>query len=570
MSNKKNIRISGAQYSFPVGALDSNKNKIAEAITEVEKIGSDIIIFPELALTGYPPEDLMLRESFIGKNFAKIEELAALSGETAAIVGFVDRSINSKNIDAQNRGIANAAALIQDGDVKGIYHKCFLPNYSVFDEARYFDQGTEKDKIFWFDNVGVGINICEDVWIGDGPAEAQVKKGASIIININASPFDILKSVSRKDIVTKKSKDLGVPFVYLNLVGGQDELVFDGGSFVTDSEGELVYEASEFEEEFFHLDISVEAREHAPNSGLRLINNKSKIKNLKSKKRKNKYESIYSALVLGLKDYVEKNNFKKVLIGISGGIDSALTATIACDALGSNNVIGVAMPSRFSKESSLKDAEELASNLQFELKVIEIEDITNNYRDLISGVVDEDLRSITDQNIQARSRGSLLMGLSNQLEAMVVATGNKSEMAVGYATLYGDLVGGFALLKDLYKTEVYQLVEYRNSFDEKVIPNNIIEKQPSAELKDDQLDVDSLPEYEVLDKILHMYIEGNSSSEDIIGLGIEKSVVFDVLNKVDKSEYKRRQVAPGVKLTPKAFGKDRRMPISVTYEREIK
>ena len=570
MSNKKNIRISGAQYSFPVGALDANKNKIAEAITEVEKIGSDIVIFPELALTGYPPEDLMLRESFIGKNFAKLEELAALSGETAAIIGFVDRSVNSNNIDAQNRGIANAAALIQDGDVMGIYHKCFLPNYSVFDEARYFDRGIEKDKIFWFEDVGVGINICEDVWIGDGPAEAQVQKGASIIININASPFDILKPVSRKDIVTKKSKDLGVPFVYLNLVGGQDELVFDGGSFVTNGDGELIYEASEFEEEFFHMDISVEVRENTASSKLRLSTNKRELKNPESKKMKSKYESIYSALVLGLKDYVDKNNFDKVLIGISGGIDSALTATIACDALGSNNVIGVAMPSRFSKESSLKDAEELASNLHFQLKIIEIEDVANNYRNLISGVVDEDLHSITDQNIQARARGSLLMGLSNQLKAMVVATGNKSEMAVGYATLYGDLVGGFALLKDLYKTEVYQLAEYRNSLEDTVIPNNIIEKQPSAELKDDQLDTDSLPEYAVLDKILYMYIEGNASSEDIIKLGIEKSVVFDVLNKVDKSEYKRRQVAPGVKLTPKAFGKDRRMPISVTYEREIK
>jgi len=567
--NKKNIRISGAQFSFPVGALDSNKNKIAEAITEVEKIGSDIIIFPELALTGYPPEDLVLRDSFVGKNYAKLEELAILSGETAAVVGFVDRSVNSNKIDAHNRGIANAAALIQDGDVRGIYHKCFLPNYSVFDEARYFDQGSEMDKIFWFDDVGIGINICEDVWIGDGPAEAQVGNGASVIININASPFDISKSASRKDIITKKSKDLGVPFIYLNLVGGQDELVFDGGSFVTDSRGKLMYEASEFEEELFNLDISVHVKEKVSSSSLRLRNSRSKIKNPISKKRKNKYESIYSALVLGLRDYVEKNNFKKVLIGISGGIDSALTATIACDALGPENITGLAMPSIFSKESSLKDAEDLASNLKFELIKIGIEDISNRYRNLISEILDEDLHSITDQNIQARVRGSLLMGMSNQLEAMVIATGNKSEMAVGYATLYGDLVGGFALLKDLYKTEVYELVEYRNTLEREVIPKSIIEKKPSAELKENQLDTDSLPEYEVLDKILHMYIEENASSEDIIEIGIEKSVVYDVLNKVDKSEYKRRQVAPGVKLTSRAFGKDRRMPISVTYERSL-
>jgi len=567
--NKKNIRISGAQFSFPVGALDSNKNKIAEAITEVEKIGSDIIIFPELALTGYPPEDLVLRDSFVGKNYAKLEELAILSGETAAVVGFVDRSVNSNKIDAHNRGIANAAALIQDGDVRGIYHKCFLPNYSVFDEARYFDQGSEMDKIFWFDDVGIGINICEDVWIGDGPAEAQVGNGASVIININASPFDISKSASRKDLITKKSKDLGVPFIYLNLVGGQDELVFDGGSFVTDSRGKLMYEASEFEEELFNLDISVHVKEKVSSSSLRLRNSRSKIKNPISKKRKNKYESIYSALVLGLRDYVEKNNFKKVLIGISGGIDSALTATIACDALGPENITGLAMPSIFSKESSLKDAEDLASNLKFELIKIGIEDISNRYRNLISEILDEDLNSITDQNIQARARGSLLMGMSNQLEAMVIATGNKSEMAVGYATLYGDLVGGFALLKDLYKTEVFELVEYRNTLEGEVIPKSIIEKKPSAELKENQLDTDSLPEYEVLDKILHMYIEENASSEDIIESGIEKSVVYDVLNKVDKSEYKRRQVAPGVKLTSRAFGKDRRMPISVTYERSL-
>ena len=569
MFNKKNIRISGAQFSFPVGALDSNKNKIAEAITEAEKIGSDIIIFPELALTGYPPEDLVLRNSFVGKNYAKLEELAILSGETAAIVGFVDRAVNSNKIDAHNRGIANAAALIQDGDVRGIYHKCFLPNYSVFDEARYFDQGSEMDKIFWFDDVGIGINICEDVWIGDGPAEAQVGNGASMIININASPFDISKSASRKDIITKKSKNLGVPFIYLNLVGGQDELVFDGSSFVTDSNGELMYEAAEFEEELFNLDISVRVKEKASSSSLRLRNSSRKMKNPISKKRKNKYESIYSALVLGLRDYVGKNNFRKVLIGISGGIDSALTATIACDALGPKNITGLAMPSIISKESSLKDAEHLASNLKFELKIIHIEDISNKYRHLISEMLDEDLHSITDQNIQARARGSLLMAMSNQLEAMVIATGNKSEMAVGYATLYGDLVGGFALLKDLYKTEVFELAEYINTLKDEVIPRSIIEKKPSAELKENQLDTDTLPEYEVLDKILYMYIEKNASSEEIIEIGIEKSVVYDVLNKVDKSEYKRRQVAPGVKLTPRAFGKDRRMPISVTYERSL-
>ena len=565
MSNKK-LRLSGAQYSFPVGALEANKNKIAETINAVELVESDILIFPELALTGYPPEDLLLRESFVGKTYAKLEELAALSGDTASIVGFVDRSIGQQDTDAQTRGIANAAAVIQGGDVKGIYHKCYLPNYSVFDEARYFDKGREKGKVFWFNEVGIGISICEDVWIGDGPAELQVREGASIIININASPFDISKSESRKEIITKKSKDLGVPFVYLNTVGGQDELVFDGGSFITDSRGKLIYQAKEFEEELFHVDIPVEQKGESSSKVLNLRNSKVTIPKLTKNKEKNKSERIYSALTLGLKDYVIKNKFEKVLLGISGGIDSALTAAIACDAMGPENVIGVAMPSRFSQESSIMDAEDLANNLGMNLINIGIEEIANLYRDSISQASEEQLASLTDQNIQARVRGSLLMGISNQIGAMVVATGNKSEMAVGYATLYGDLVGGFALLKDLYKTEVYELAEYRNRIDN-AIPKNIIEKEPSAELKENQLDTDSLPEYSILDKILYMYIEENASSDEIIAKGIEKSIVYEVLNRVDRSEYKRRQVAPGVKLTPRAFGKDRRMPISVTYER---
>tara|TARA_B100001750_G_scaffold227573_1_gene221337 strand:+ start:4095 stop:5801 length:1707 start_codon:yes stop_codon:yes gene_type:complete len=568
VSNKRTLRLSGVQASFPVGALDGNKEKIAETLTKIEEVESDIAIFPELALTGYPPEDLMLRESFVGKNYAKLEEISALSGETAAIIGFVDRSIKDTNNDAQKRGIANAAAIVQNGDVKGIYHKCFLPNYSVFDEARYFDYGKNQEKIFWFDDIGVGINICEDVWIGQGPAEAQVEAGASIIININASPFDIFKSDSRRDIVTKKSKELGVPFFYLNIVGGQDELVFDGGSFVTNSDGNIIYEAEQFKEELFHLDIEVEIKETPEISDITLRNSPKKLTIPKSKRRNTKYESIYNALVLGLRDYVAKNNFEKVLVGISGGIDSALTVAIACDSLGPDNVIGIAMPSKYSKDSSLRDAKELASCLKFDLKVIPIEDAANVYRSLISGTVEEDLSSITDQNIQSRVRGGVLMGVSNQINAMVVATGNKSEMAVGYATLYGDLVGGFALLKDLYKTEVFELAKYRNKVS-RVIPTSIIQKKPSAELKDNQFDTDSLPEYEVLDKILNMYIEDNASSEDIVNSGIDKSIVFDVLNKVDRSEYKRRQVAPGVKLTSRAFGKDRRVPISVVYERSL-
>ena len=565
--NKKTIRIAGAQKSFPVGAIQKNKQTILDCFEAAEEKEADILIFPELALTGYPPEDLLLRESFVGKNFAVLEELAEFSSSTSGVVGFVDRNLDDNHTDKQKRDIANAAAIIQNGDVKGIYHKCFLPNYSVFDEARYFAKGNNPGNVFWYEDIGIGISICEDIWIEDGPSSQQVENGASLIININASPYDQNKSDLRKELVVNQAKKLGVPIIYLNMVGGQDELVFDGGSFVVDGKGEILYQAQQFEEEIFYIDLDLEVKEQPKGPILEIRQKGSELDPLQSAQLLSKNESLYSALKLGLFDYVSKNNFEKVLVGLSGGIDSALTASIAVDALGSDNVIGVALPSKYNTEESLDDARLLAENLDIEFKVIEIEEIVNIFRNTLKESVNDELGQITDENIQSRVRGNILMALSNQTGAMVVSTGNKSEMAVGYSTLYGDLAGGFALLKDLYKTEVYNLANFRNSISS-VIPQNTIDKEPSAELRPDQFDKDSLPEYELLDEILRMYIEEDSSSEKIISKGIDENIVYDVLSKVDRNEYKRKQVAPGVKLTEKAFGKDRRMPITNTYIRE--
>lgn len=565
--NKKTIRIAGAQKSFPVGAIQKNKQTILDCFEAAEEKEADILIFPELALTGYPPEDLLLRESFVGKNFAVLEELAEFSSSTSGVVGFVDRNLDDNHTDKQKRDIANAAAIIQNGDVKGIYHKCFLPNYSVFDEARYFAKGNNPGNVFWYEDIGIGISICEDIWIEDGPSSQQVENGASLIININASPYDQNKTDLRKELVVNQAKKLGVPIIYLNMVGGQDELVFDGGSFVVDGKGEITYQAQQFEEELFYLDLDLEVKEQPKGSILEIRQKVSELDLPQSAQLLSKNESLYSALKLGLFDYVSKNNFEKVLVGLSGGIDSALTATIAVDSLGSDNVVGVALPSKYNTEESLVDARLLAENLDIEFKVIEIEEIVNIFRNTLKESVNDELGQTTDENIQSRVRGNILMALSNQTGAMVVSTGNKSEMAVGYSTLYGDLAGGFALLKDLYKTEVYNLANFRNSISS-VIPQNTIDKEPSAELRPNQLDKDSLPEYELLDEILRMYIEEDSSSEKIISKGIDENIVYDVLSKVDRNEYKRKQVAPGVKLTEKAFGKDRRMPITNTYIRE--
>ena len=370
--DKKTIRITGAQCSFSVGSIQENKETILNCFEEAESVESDIVIFPELAITGYPPEDLLLRESFIGKNFAVLEEIAAFSSLTSGVIGFVDRKSDHNNQDNNKRTIANAAAIVQNGDVRGIYHKSFLPNYSVFDEARYFSKGTQADTLFWYDDIAIGINICEDIWIENGPAEEQVKQGASLIININASPYDIQKNETRKEIVMKKALKLNVPIIYLNMVGGQDELVFDGGSFVVDDLGEIIYQASSFKEEVFHLDIDLKIKKQNDKPSLLIRPKTIELKDIKSKPSMSENESIYSALKLGLLDYVSKNKFTKVLIGISGGIDSALTAAICVDALGAQNVIGVAMPSKYNSKDSLNDAIKLSTNLGIKLKQLKL------------------------------------------------------------------------------------------------------------------------------------------------------------------------------------------------------
>ncbi len=384
---QKKIRITGAQLSFPVGAIQQNKETILNTIEIAESFESDIVIFPELCLTGYPPEDLLLRDSFLGKNYSVLEEIAEFSSDSSAIIGFVDRNIDVYKTDKKNREIANAAAIVQNGDVKGIYHKCFLPNYSVFDEARYFSKGSDPGKLFWYENIGIGINICEDIWINDGPSSSQVKNGASLIININASPFDINKSTNRRNLVIEQAKLLGVPIVYLNTVGGQDELVFDGGSFVVDKNGEVIHQSNQFEEEIFHIDLDLEVKNENTQTNLKIREKTLSIETGTIYKELSKNEEVYRALELGLHDYVKKNNFKKVLIGLSGGIDSALTATIAADALGSENVIGVAMPTKFNSPDSLRDAKNLATNLGIEMKIIEIENLTESYRDILKKTI---------------------------------------------------------------------------------------------------------------------------------------------------------------------------------------
>ena len=561
----KKIRITSAQLSFTVGAIQENKSKILNTLEEAEKINSDIVVFPELCVTGYPPEDLLLRESFVGKNFAVLEEIAEFSGRTSGVIGFVDRSLEEQTMDNVDRNITNAAAIVQNGDVKGIYHKCYLPNYSVFDEARYFAKGTKPEEIFWYEDIAVGINICEDIWIKNGPAEEQVKKGASLIININASPFDINKTESRKVNVRDKAKKLNVPILYLNMVGGQDELVFDGGSFALDASSKLCLQSRAWKEEINTIEI-ISNKNYLFNLCPSVINQISV-----------GLESKYNAMVLGLRDYVNKNKFKGVLLGLSGGIDSALAVAIAVDALGSNKVRGIRMPSKYSSDGSLKDAEESGKLLNIKINTINIEKINETYlgdlKDLFMGL-DKDT---TEENIQSRIRGVILMAISNKFGEMLISTGNKSEISVGYTTIYGDMNGGFCALKDAYKTDVYNLSKWRNeNYNDlflgphgMAIPLNSIHKEPSAELDFNQRDQDSLPDYKILDEILIKIIEEEAPLESIISMGYDSKLVHKIYRLLLLSEYKRRQSAPGVKLTARSFGKERRYPITNAFLNDV-
>lgn len=545
------LRVAGAQVNLTVGDIAGNSQLIRDAIEQAEDARADVLLLPELAVSGYPPEDLVLRRDFVEENRKAIEMLAGLTRHTTVIVGFVDSASGPSRgaIDAVTRDSANAAAVLLNGGVAGVYHKVMLPNYGVFDEDRYFAVGTEPARVWELGGRTVGVSICEDIWVADGPPSQQAAGGAEILLNINASPFHRGKASSREDMLATRARECECPVVYLNLVGGQDELVFDGASLILDASGVALHRSPQFEEDFFVVDVPIGPETGEAGSVAPLLD---------------PTEEVYRALVTGLGDYVRKNGFISVVVGLSGGIDSALTATIAVDALGAGSVRGVSMPTRYSSEHSIHDARALADNLGIRFDLIPIDGVYAAQLEALSPIFEGTAFGVAEENLQARARGAMLMAISNKFGEMVVATGNKSEMAAGYATLYGDMVGGYAVLKDVFKTLVYDLARWRNK-DREVIPQNSIDKPPSAELRPGQLDSDSLPPYEELDAILERYVERDMSMDQIVDDGYDPAVVNEVARMVDRNEYKRRQAAPGVKITTKAFGKDRRLPITNAY-----
>jgi NAD+ synthase (glutamine-hydrolysing) len=538
------VRIALGQANLTVGDLDGNVDIMAAWAREAAGHGADLVCFPELAVTGYPPEDLVLRTGFVDDNLEAVRELARRSSEGGAVlVGFVDRS---------DLGLHNAAALLRAGKVEATYHKHQLPNYGVFDEQRYFVPGRVGCRLRLADS-DLGISICEDAWQSGSPFDEYARK-VRVIPNVNGSPYHRRKSRERLEICAARARQTGAWIVYVNLVGGQDELVFDGGSMVVSPEGELAWHAAAFEEDLLVVDIPGTEDGRPP---------------LPSPEREpwpEGSEEIYRALVLGLGDYVRKNGFREVVLGLSGGIDSAMVATIAADALGSEGVRAIAMPSRHSSPESLEDAREVAESLGIRLGEVEIEPLFRTYLEALEPEFAGTQPGIAEENIQARIRGNLLMALSNKFGSLVLATGNKSEMAVGYSTLYGDMAGGFAPIVDVPKTTVYEVARWRNKqTDPAPIPDRVLDKAPSAELRPNQLDTDSLPPYDVLDPVIEEYVEEDRSPEEIVSAGADPDLVRRVVEMIDRAEYKRRQAPPGVKITPKAFGRDRRLPVTNRY-----
>jgi NAD+ synthase (glutamine-hydrolysing) len=572
------IRIALAQINPTVGDFAGNTAKIISNIERAREIGADIVAVPELSLPGYPPEDLLLKPQFITANLQALDRIITASTGIISIVGFVDRTTD----------IHNAAAVICDGRLKGVYHKNFLPNYSVFDEYRYFDAG-RATPIFSYGDALIGVNICEDIWYPGGPTQVQALAGAQVIINISASPYHAGKGRDRERMLATRAEDNAVALAYVNLVGGQDELVFDGQSLVISENGRIVARGKLFEEDLIVADINAEKvfkeRLHDPRrrqeridlastgAGVERIelrgqpfeNARPRIESRHARPHAlpGSAEEIYQALVIGARDYVRKNGFQSVIIGSSGGIDSALTACIAVDALGAEHVTCVFMPTRYSSSESARDARQLAENLGVDYHVIPIEDTFKQYLEMLKSAFADTPMGVAEENLQARIRGNILMALSNKFGALVFSTGNKSETSVGYSTLYGDMAGGFAVIKDVPKTLVYELSGYVNRRSSKpVIPEYIIGRAPSAELRDNQTDQDTLPPYDVLDVILELYVEQDLSPEAIVDEGYDEKTVRWVVRQVDLNEYKRRQAAPGIKITPRAFGRDRRMPIT--------
>ncbi|MEA2685771.1 MAG: hypothetical protein QOE93_966 [Actinomycetota bacterium] len=565
------LRVAACQLNLIVGDLEGNATAILDAIDQAEIAECDVAVFPELAICGYPPEDLLLKPGFVADNRAALERVAAGTGRCAAVVGFVDAG----------RDLYNAAAVCANGAVQGIYRKRLLPNYGVFDEQRYFAAGHDPGELFVIGGVRVGVVVCEDAWSPDGPIADQAAGGAELIVNLNASPYHAGRLAERERMLATRALDSSCSLVYVNLVGGQDELVFDGASLVLDTHGRVVARAPQFVSDILVVDVEVKpvfrkrlldprGRAMAPPlpevmvsaawDGARVVGPPPCAEPL------DETQEIYQALVLGTRDYVTKTGFTDVVIGLSGGVDSALVATIAVDALGADHVHGVMMPSMYSSEGSLTDAKELAGNLGIDWRVIGIGEVHEAYLEMLAPSFAGVAADLTEENIQARIRGATLMALSNKFGWMVLATGNKSEMAVGFSTLYGDLAGGFAVIKDVLKTTVYELCHDRNRrAAAPLIPEAILTKAPSAELRADQRDDQSLPPYEELDPVLEAYVEGDTTAADLEAAGFDADLVRRVVTMVDRSEYKRRQAPPGVRVTPKAFGKDRRLPITNRY-----
>lgn len=536
-------RIALAQVNPTVGDFEENAKLLVEFSGKAREAGVDLVVFPELVLSGYPPEDLLLKPHFLESSGEQLRKLLPeLKGITAVI-----------GCPFEDEGARNAAIVICNGDITHYYYKQHLPNYGVFDEKRYFTPGSDSP-VFLLGELSTGISICEDIWVQDGPADNQARQGAQLLINISASPYHAGKTLERANILSEKARHTGAFVAYCNLVGGQDELVFDGGSMVFNGDGKLIARAKQFEEDLLFFDVD--------------LNNKNQIDvqppvKARIESAASEEEEIYEALVLGLRDYTKKNGFKHVVLGLSGGIDSSLTAAIACDALGPQNVTGVSMPSEISSEDSFTDAHELAQNLEMEFMEVPINTIMDAYLAELGSAFKDLPRDTAEENLQARTRGNLLMALSNKFGWLVLSTGNKSETSVGYCTLYGDMAGGLAVIKDVPKTVVYRLARYRNTLDSNPgIPEAVLTKEPTAELSPGQKDTDNLPPYELLDPILDLYIEQDMSAEEIVAKGYESGVVNKVAALVDRNEYKRRQAPPGIKITPKAFGKDRRMPIT--------
>jgi NAD+ synthase (glutamine-hydrolysing) len=548
------MRLALAQMNSVVGDLAGNRDRILELLAQSREAGADLALFPELAVTGYPPEDLLLRPAFVRAARQTVEEIAAKTDGTVALVG-------APHLAA---GIYNACYVLADHEIKAVYRKHLLPNYGVFDENRYFVPGSDL-LLLRFGDVVVGPTICEDIWVPGPPTSDLTAAGATIVVNISASPFHVGKDREREEMLRARASENGCTIAYSNMVGGQDELIFDGASVVLDAGGEVVARAKSFVEELLVVDLDPgPAREsgtaavvfHAPAEQAELLRPA-------PAEPLDDLEQMRLALELGLRDYVRKNGFGDVVIGLSGGIDSALTAAIAVGALGADRVHGVSMPSRFSSEGTRTDAQRLAELLGIDFREIPIEPTVESFVAALAPSFEGLESDLTEENVQARVRGTLLMGLSNKFGWLVIATGNKSELSVGYSTLYGDLAGGFALLKDVYKTDVFRLSRRLNErAGREVIPVSIIDRAPSAELRADQRDEDSLPPYAKLDPVLEAYVELDRSRDELSQDGFDPEVVRRAISMIDRAEYKRRQAPPGVKLRPKAFGRDRRTPIT--------